>query len=146
MTQTTLRTNTPQEYFKHVGLLESQEAVASVARKMLQDECNGLVQACISQDERELLEAFSMLLSNHNTSREQWAGMKESCLMLLGSPIASCVDHLISGLRTPAIAESALRSAGMALIEANEKKTRQNSECFMRQTFREAMYEPTGEE
>ena len=72
--------------------------------------------------------------------------MKESCLMLLGSPIASCVDHLISGIRTPAIAESALRSAGTALIEANEKKAKQDSEHFMRQTFHEAMHNSVSKE
>ena len=41
-------------------------------------------------------------------------------------------DHLVSGLRTPAIAESAIRSAGIALIEANGAKAKQSSQEFMR--------------
>lgn len=63
---------------------------------------------------------FETLLSDYaGATREQWAGLKESCLLLLSSHIASAIDHLISGLRTPAIAESAIRSAGFALIAAN---------------------------
>ena len=55
------------------------------------------------------------------------AGLKEDCLMLLGSPVSSCIDHLISRLRAPAITESALRSAGMALIAANKAKAIQSN-------------------
>ena len=71
---------------------------------------------------------FETLLADYvGTTREQWAGLKE-CLLLLGSHIASSIDHLISGLRTPAIAESAIRSAGFALIAANEAKAKQSSQ------------------
>lgn len=141
MAQSIARTNTPQEYFAHVGSLESQEAIAHVARQMLIHEKNGLLQACLGVDEKELLQAFGKLLEDYErTTREQWAGLKESCLLLLGSPVASCVDHLISGLRTPAIAESAIRSAGMALIAANEAKAEQSSQSFMRGLLAEVIH------
>jgi hypothetical protein len=133
MVQSTVRTNTPQEYFAHVGKLESQEAIALIAKKMLAHKQYGLRQVCLDAEEAELLQSFEKLLSDcKGTSRAQWAGLKESCLLLLGSHIASCIDHLISGLRTPAIAESAIRSAGLALIAANEEKAKQSSQRFMR--------------
>ncbi|MEL6854623.1 MAG: hypothetical protein AAFO83_05885 [Cyanobacteria bacterium J06607_13] len=140
MTQAIARTHTPQEYFAHVGNLESQEAISLIAQQMLDHEQCGLKRTCLDAAEEKLLQAFETLLSNYKcTSREQWAGLKESCLTLLGSHVASCIDHLISGLRTPAIAESALRSAGMALITANELKAKQMSQRFMRQALTQAV-------
>jgi len=65
--------------------------------------------------------------------------MKKSYLLLLGSPNASCIDHLISGLRTPAIAESAIRSAGIALIDANERKAKRDSQRFMRNLIEQSL-------
>lgn len=144
MTQSIVRTNTPQEYFAHVGSLESQEAIAHIAQQILNHDQCGLRQACVDVGEEELLQAFESLLTNcASTSREQWAGLKESCLLLLGSPIASCIDHLISGLRTPAIAESAIRSAGIALIDANQRKAKQTSQHFMRRILTHAVHSPT---
>ncbi|KPQ32782.1 MAG: hypothetical protein HLUCCA11_20575 [Phormidesmis priestleyi Ana] len=141
MSQSISRTNTPQEYFAHVGSLESQEAIALIAYQMLNHEQCGLKQVCLDGEEETLLQAFETLLSDYEcTSREQWARLKESCLLLLGSPIASCVDHLISGLRTPAIAESAIRSAGLALIAANQKKAELSSQGFMRSLLAQAIY------
>ena len=99
----------------------------------------GLYQVCLDVEEEALLDTFETLLSDYaGTTREQWAGLKESCLLLLGSHIASAIDHLISGLRTPAIAESAIRSAGFALIAANEAKAKQSSQGFIRFSEREA--------
>ena len=138
MSQAIARTNTPQEYFAYVGNLESQEAIALIAQQMINHEQCGLHQACLDVEKEALLAAFETLLSDYaGTIREQWAGLKESCLLLLGSHIASSIDHLISGLRTPAncqvsagaIAESAIRSA---LIAANEAKAKQSSQGFMR--------------
>jgi hypothetical protein len=48
-------------------------------------------------------------------------------------------DHLISGLRTPAIAESAIRSAGLALITANEAKAKSTAQTFMRDVLLRAI-------
>jgi hypothetical protein len=140
MIQSTARTNTPQEYFAHVGNLESQEVIALIAQKMLTHEQYGLQRVCLNAEEVKLLQAFERLLADYKgTSRAQWAGLKESCLLLLGSHVASCIDHLISGLRTPAIAESAIRSAGMALIAANEEKAKQSSQEFMRSLLAQAI-------
>ena len=141
MSQLIARTNTPQEYFAHVGSLESQSAITLIAKQMLSHEQYGLKQVCLDSKEEDLLQAFEILLSDYEgTTREQWAGLKESCLILLGSHIASCVDHLISGLRTPAIAESAIRSAGIALITSNEEKAKQSSQRFMRQLLAQSLY------
>lgn len=151
MTESPNHTNTPQEYLAHVGNLESQEAIAHIAQKMITHEQSGLRQACVEIGEEELLRAFETLLNIcDTTSREQWAELKESFLLLLGSPIASCVDHLISGLRTPAncqvsagaIAGSAIRSAGIALIDANEDKARKSSQNFIRQILVQAINTP----
>ena len=140
MTQSIARTHTPQEYFAHVGNLESQKAIAHVAQSMLNHKQCGLKYACVDAEEEKLLQAFETLLSEfEGITREQWAGLKESCLMLLGSHIATCIDHLISGLRTPAIAESALRSAGFALISANEARAKQSSQSFMRQILTQSI-------
>lgn len=149
MSQAIARTNTPQEYFAHVGSLESQEAIALIAQQMISHEQCGLQQACLDVDEESLLGAFETLLANYaGTTREQWAGLKESCLLLLGSHIATSIDHLISGLRTPAIAESAIRSAGFALIAANEAKANQSSQRFIRsllaQAIQHSFTEPEG--
>ena len=143
MSQSIARTNTPQEYFAHVGSLESQEAIALIARKMISQEQVGLKHSCLCAEEEQLLEAFEVLLADYaNTTREQWAGLKESYLLLLGSQIASSIDHLISGLRTPAIAESAIRSAGIALIAANKAKAKQLSQEFMRSLLALAIQNP----
>ena len=142
MPQSIARTDTPQEYFAHVGNLESQAMIALIARQMLSHEQCGLKQACLDAEEEDLLQAFEILLSDYEgATREQWAGLKESCLLLLGSSIASSIDHLISGLRTPAIAESALRSAGMALIAANEAKAKHSSQSYMRQLLARTIYD-----
>ncbi|MEN8444175.1 MAG: hypothetical protein ABG776_04080 [Cyanobacteria bacterium J06555_13] len=58
----------------------------------------------------------------------------------MSSHIASAIDHLISGLRTPAIAESAIRSAGFALIAANEAKAKQSSQEFVRSLLAQAIH------
>ena len=140
MSQLIGHTNTPQEYFAHVSSLESPRVIALTAQQMLGHGQCELNQACLGAEEKELLQTFEMLLSDYEgTSREQWAGLKESCLLLRGLHIASYVDHLISGLRTPVIAESAIRSAGVALIAANEEKAKQSSQRFMRELLAQSI-------
>lgn len=144
MTATTERTNTPQEYFAHVGNLENEDAIAAIAKQMLQHSVSGLWSVALSDEERELLGHFERLLNNYQSaSREQWAGLKESCLLLLGSQVANVVDHLTSAMRTPAIAESAIRSAGFALIAANEARAKRQSQEFMRSVLSAAITAPT---
>ncbi len=131
--QTQDRTHTPQEFFAHVGHLEDQAAIALISKEMLSHSQWGLWAVALDDDDRSLLGQFEALLSNYQeTTRSQWAALKESCLMLLGSHVASSIDHLISAMRTPAIAESAIRSAGFALIAANEAKAKKSSQQFMR--------------
>ncbi|MEL6554878.1 MAG: hypothetical protein AAFQ63_15645 [Cyanobacteria bacterium J06621_11] len=113
---------------------------------MINHEQCGLRQACLDVDEEALLEAFETLLSDYaGTTRDQWAGLKESCLLVLGSHTASSIDHLISGFRTPAVAESAIRSAGFALIAANEAKAKQSSQGFMRSLLARAIHSSDNE-
>ena len=134
------RTDTPQEYFAHVGNLENEDAIAAIAKRMLQHEASGLWAVALSDEERELLGHFERLLNSYqDASREQWAGLKESCLLLLGSQVANVVDHLTSAMRTPAIAESAIRSAGFALIAANEARAKRQSQAFLRSVLSDAI-------
>lgn len=137
MPQMMERTNTPQEAFAHVGNLESQEAIALISKQMLSHSQTGLWAVALNDDERELLGKFEAKLADYeNVSRSEWAELKESCLLLLGSPVASVIDHLISALRTPAIAESAIRSAGWQLMQAAQEKAKLQSQQFMRDVLR----------
>jgi len=134
------RTDTPQEYYPHVGNLESQAAIAAISKQMLAHTQAGLWAVATTDDERALLGQFEALLSDYaDTSRAQWAALKEACLLLLGSPIASVIDHLVSALRTPAIAESAIRSAGWQLITANQTKATARAQEVMRRILKDAI-------
>ncbi|NEO87351.1 MAG: hypothetical protein F6J87_24295 [Spirulina sp. SIO3F2] len=134
------KTHTPQEYFAYVGSLESQEAIAALAKQMLSDRQYGLWAVALDAPERQLLKAFEAKLSHYQAvSRADWAALKEDCLLLFDSSIASTVDHLISALRTPAIAESAIRSASLALLRANELKAHQQAQTFMRDLLKRAI-------
>lgn len=131
------RTQTPQEAFAHVGNLESKEAIAGISREMMQHTQSGLWAVAMTGEERALLGRFEKRLANYEqTTRAEWAALKEDCLLLIGSPVASVVDHLVSAMRTPAIAESAIRSAGWQLIQANEAKAKANATGFMREILR----------
>ena len=58
MPQSIARTDTPQEYFAHVGNLESQAAIALIAQQMLSHKQCGLKQACLDVEEEDLLQAL----------------------------------------------------------------------------------------
>lgn len=140
MTTTKERTLTPQESFPHVGNLESQDAIAGIARQMLTHSQAGLWAVALDDEERSLLGQFEALLSNYQgTTRAQWAEIKEACLLLLGSEVGGVIDHLVSAMRTPAIAESAIRSAGWQLIKANQTKAEARAQEFMRSILRETI-------
>ena len=133
MTEQTL---TPQNAFPLVGKFEDKKRICAIAHQMVGDEVSGLVVCALGDEEVALLAEFTMLLNScQETTCEQWAGIKEQCLALIGSPVATTVDHLCSALRTPAIAESALWSAGHTLIEANQRKARATARRFMRSLF-----------
>ena len=134
------RTFTPQEAFKRVGHLENLDAIASISLKILNDSKSGLWAVALTDAERELLGKFDSRLKNYaEVSRASWAELKEDCLLLIGSQVAAVIDHLVSAMRTPAIAESAIRSAGFALIQANEAKAKVVCTAFMRSTLASAM-------
>lgn len=72
MPQSIARTNTPQEYFAHVGSLKSQEAIALIAQQMISHKQCGLHQACLDVEEEALLEAFETPLADSaGATREQ---------------------------------------------------------------------------
>lgn len=100
---------------------------------MIDDPRLGLAAMPVEAEEKALLDRFRQLLENPaQTAREEWAALKEASLMLAGSEISDCVSFLCSGLRTPAVAESTLRSAANALIKANESKAKRQTQQFFR--------------
>lgn len=134
------RTLTPQEAFNRVGHLENQDAIAAISATILDDKKSGLWTVALNDAERELIGKFDASLKNYTeVSRAAWAQIKEDCLLLIGSHVAAVIDHLVSAMRTPAIAESAIRSAGFALIKANEAKAKATCTAFMRQTLSKAV-------
>ena len=83
------------------------------------------------------------------TQRKDIGRVKEIALLHWGSPVMSVVDYLGSAMRTPAIAESAIRSAGNALFEAAERTNpplaRETRELF-RQTMAQVIEPMSAEE
>ena len=61
------------------------------------------------------------MFSYSTLQKEEWGRLKELCLLVHSSPVSNAIDYLASAHRTPAIAESAIRSAGSALYAANER-------------------------
>lgn len=134
------RTLTPQEAFNRVGHLENLDAIAAISMTILNDKKSGLWSVALDDAERELIGKFDDSLKNYgDVSRATWAQIKEDCLLLIGSHVAAVIDHLVSAMRTPAIAESAIRSAGFGLIKANEAKAKAACTAFMRQTLSKAI-------
>ena len=136
------RTQTAQEQYAHVGNLENPDAIASIAIELLNAD-DGFYSACLTRDEHQLCNQLQKLLSQYpDTTRADWAALKEACLRQLGSHVASAIDHIASAMRTPAIAESALRSAGWALIEANKTAAADRAQTLFRRLIHEATTKP----
>mgnify|MGYP001067831791 CR=1 FL=1 len=126
-------TATAQNQYALAGRLENESVIASIALKMVGDSDHGLKHLCLEEAETTLCDRITALLNTYSeTDREDWAELKIECLKQHGSPIASCIDHLASAARTPAISESALRSAGYAHYEASERKARHTSQAWFR--------------
>lgn len=88
----------------------SVEAVIAQIGSLLLNEENGLRTWCVSDVEHWLCCHYQKRLSIYlDTTREEWAQLKERCLLHHGSPIAAAIDTLSSGHRTNAIAEAAIR-------------------------------------
>lgn len=120
--------------------LEDRDAICAIAKMMLNHPERGLKANALNKQEISLMTAFGTLLNNcPETSREQWARMQEACLLHLGNPVATTIEQLCSALRTPTLAESALRAAGQALIEVNKRRAEWGAKEFMRELFAQAI-------
>ena len=129
-----IQTATAQNQYPLAGRLENESVIAAIALKMLEDKRYGLKKLCIDDEEMSLCDRITTLLNTYSeVDREDWAEIKIECLKQHGSPIASCIDHLASAARTPAISESALRSAGYAHYEASERKARREAQTWFRE-------------
>ena len=148
MTETA--TLTPQNAFPLVGSLEDEKAIKAVALRLITDDAAGLLRCCISDDEQLVCRHLLRVLDKYpdDAKRKEIGRVKEIALLHWGSPIMSAVDYLASAMRTPAIAESAIRSAGNAMFEAAERTdpplARETRELF-RQTMAQVI-EPMSDE
>ncbi|MEM9005720.1 MAG: hypothetical protein AAGE59_19625 [Cyanobacteria bacterium P01_F01_bin.86] len=137
------QTRTPQNVaalFPLSGNLENIETVAAIALAIINDQSLGLLVCCQDDSERELTHDIRDLVSQaSNIDRDTWARAKEQALLLGGSPVADCLSFLVSGLRTPAVAESTLRSALGALKHANERRIDNETESFFRGLIKHAI-------
>ena len=145
------QTLTPQNAFPLVGSLEDEQAIKAVALRLVTDEAAGLLKCCLSEDERFVCRHLLRVLDKYpdKAKRKEIGRVKEIALLHWGSPVMSAVDYLGSAMRTPAIAESAIRSAGNALFEAAERTNpplaRETRELF-RQTMAQVIEPMSAEE
>lgn len=101
------------------GSLEDEAAIAQIGRLLLNEE-NGLKTWCVNDAERWLCRHYQQRLTGYpDTTREEWARLKELCLLHHGSPIAAAIDTMASAHRTNAIAEAAIRASGDKLYQAD---------------------------
>lgn len=137
------QTRTPQNVavlFPLSGNLENIETVAAITLAIIGDQDLGLLVCCQDGAERELTSYIGDLVSRaSDIDRDTWARAKERALLLGGSPVADCLSFLVSGLRTPAVAESTLRSALGALKKANERRIDYQTESFFRGLIKNAI-------
>ena len=111
-------TLTPQNAFPLCGSLENEDAITQIGTLLL-NEKYGLRSWCISDSERWLCRHYQQRLTRYpDTTRAEWARLKELCLLHHGSPIAAAIDTMASAHRTNAIAEAAIRATGDKLYLA----------------------------
>ena len=143
------QTLTPQNAYPLVGSLENADTIIQIG-KLLLNEPYGMKTLAATDREKWLCRHYEKRLnSSSNTSREEWARLKELCLLQHGSPIAAAIDTLSSGHRTPAIAEAALRASGDKLYDAAARHG-ENAKKLTQELFRRIMASvipaPTDEE
>lgn len=125
---TTAATLTPQNAFPLCGSLEDEAAIAQIGNLLL-NEKNGLRTWCMNDSERWLCRHYQQRLTGYpDTTRAEWARLKELCLLHHGSPIAAAIDTMASAHRTNAIAEAAIRATGDKLYQAAERFSKSDSE------------------
>ena len=117
------QTLTPQNAFPLVGSLEDESVIQNIALAILTDKKAGLMLACVDGNEGRLCRHLHRVLLAYpdNVNRADIARIKEMALLYWGGPVAVCVDCIASAMRTPAVAESAIRSAGTALFQAADR-------------------------
>lgn len=114
----TAATLTPQNAFPLCGSLEDEAAIAQIGNLILNEE-GGLRGWCMNDSEYWLCRHYQQRLTGYpDTTREEWARLKELCLLHHGSPIAAAIDTMASAHRTNAIAEAAIRATGDKLYTA----------------------------
>ena len=112
------QTLTPQNAFPLSGSLENPDTIAEIG-KLLLNEPDGFKTWAVDDNERWLCRQYAQRLEHYpDTTRDEWARLKELCLLQHGSPIAAAIDTISSGHRTPAIAEAAIRATGDRFYEA----------------------------
>ena len=112
------QTLTPQNAFPLTGSLENPATIAEIG-KLLLNEHDGLRTWGRQRAEPWLCRHYAKCLENYpETTRDQWARLKELCLLQHGSFIAAAIDTISSGHRTPAIAEAAIRATGDRFYDA----------------------------
>ena len=142
------QTLTPQNAFPLVGSLENEDAIAQIGRLLMSESYGFMDASKDSEKEQWLCRHYQQRLNNYpKTSREEWGRLKELCLLVHSSPVSNAIDYLASAHRTPAIAESAIRSAGSALYAANERSGhREEVIALFQRVMAEAIAPATDEE
>ena len=145
-TQITQQTLTPQNAFPLVGSLEDADAIAQIGKLLLGEQC-GLMDASVNKEEKWLCKHYRQRLDSYpDVDREQWGRLKELCLLVHSSPVSNAIDYLASAHRTPAIAESAIRSAGTAMYAASERMGRKEETIELFRRVMAGVIKPASEE
>ena len=150
---TATATLTPQNAFPLCGSLEDEAAIAQIGDLLLNEE-NGLRTWCVDDSEHWLCRHYQQRLTSYpNTTRAEWARLKELCLLHHGSPIAAAIDTMASAHRTNAIAEAAIRATGDKLYQAAERfstndkeKPVEKAQVLFRRVLAGAIAPPSDEE
>ncbi|MEM9482131.1 MAG: hypothetical protein AAGA83_00410 [Cyanobacteria bacterium P01_F01_bin.116] len=124
----------PQDQFKCVGPLEDLDNIKAICWEFINKDNLGLKYCCTSDDEVQLTSDLMDLIEN-GADQAEWAKFKTKCVMMTGSHVALCANHMASAFRTPRIAESALSSASKELIESNLEKVKKQTIDFARSVF-----------
>lgn len=96
-----------------------------------------------SCDELKLINKLETYLQEtEDITREQWTQLKDDCLILVGSEIASTLSKICSAWRTPDIALSCFRDAA----EKHVKVCGENSKQYAAQRLQDMFLQYSGEQ
>ena len=128
----------PQEAYPLSGKFEDPNVIIPIALELATNTGWGVIQACQSAEDKQLVAHCIDLLNRPNVVRSEWAELKAQALLSVGSNVADAVCHIASAARTPSVGESALRSAAVSLMKANQEKVKATTENAIRQLFKNA--------